>query len=137
MSGGSRSLSVLVMAAWLIFFTMVDASKNEPPKVKPTPARLKGMKAAVADLEKGVLKQKEYPPLPYQAAYLNFIRLLKSKCGVEWDVINSTSVSQELLDEVGGYNVVMRADVEHRFGREIFAKLRKKAGVVLPQEPNA
>ncbi len=122
--------STLVMVALLVFCTNLDASHNERAKSKLSPARLKGMKVAIADLEKGVLKQKEYPPLPYPPRYPVFIRLLESECGLEWEVIRSPRDSKQLREEIGGYNDIMRAEIEHRFGREIFAKLQKRAGVV-------
>jgi hypothetical protein len=111
------------------------AAKNKGGQdpAKPDPARLKGMKAAVADLEKGVLKQKEYPPLPYGSDHSKFVRLLKSECGVEWQVVKTgeSTPSKEsraaLRRETAGYNAVMRAEIEQRFGRDILNKLMKKA----------
>ena len=85
------------------------------------------MKAAIADLEKGVLKQKEYPPLPYPPHYQDYIRLLKSEARVEWEVVRSPADSKQLREEVDGYNDVMRAEIQHRFGSDIFQKLRLKS----------
>jgi hypothetical protein len=39
---------------------------------------------------------------------------------VEWEVIESRENSEELREEVGGYNDVMQVEIEHRHGRDIF-----------------
>jgi hypothetical protein len=101
-------------------------AKDKPEGTSPS--RLKGMKAAIADLEKGTVKQKEYPALPYSPSHREFIRLLKKECAVEWQVVKSPdSSSKQLREEVDGYNDVMRAEIRHRFGSDIFEKLHRKA----------
>src|SRR5262249_2601859 len=87
-------------------------------------ARLKGMRDALADLEKGFVKQKDYNDRPDSLAWGNFARLLTKECGVVWETVQRDKISQE---EMGGYNDVMRAEIEHRFGRGIFEKLWKQA----------
>jgi hypothetical protein len=42
----------------------VNANAEGPSKNKLGEARIKGMRAAIIDIEKNVLKQKEYPPIP-------------------------------------------------------------------------
>ena len=113
----------------IVMLLAAPCSALDTPE-KPNPARLKGMKSAIADLEKGITKQKEYPALPYSPHYQDYIRLLKKECGVEWQVIKSPGDSRKkktLSEEVGGYNDVMRAEISHRFGSDIFEKLHKKA----------
>jgi hypothetical protein len=113
--------------ATLLALAAAVAAPDDSPETKPSASRLQGMKAAISDLENGVLKQKEYPALLYPPHYPKFIRLLKSECHVEWEVIESRADSDKLREEVGGYNDVMRAEIEHRYGRDIFEKLRKRA----------
>ncbi|HZY86467.1 MAG TPA: hypothetical protein VFE78_16655 [Gemmataceae bacterium] len=98
-------------------------------------ARQKGRQAAEDDLKKGLLKQKEYPPLPYSLQMMRFIKLMKSECGVEWEVVSSKEDSKELREEVAGYNEVMRTAIEKRFGPDVFARLRKKAEENTPAAP--
>jgi hypothetical protein len=98
-------------------------------------ARQKGRQAAEDDLKKGLLKQKEYPPLPYSLQMMRFIKLMKSECGVEWEVVSSKEGSKELREEVAGYNEVMRAAIEKRFGADVFARLHKKAEENKPAAP--
>jgi hypothetical protein len=104
---------------------------------KPGNARQKGRLAAEDDLKKGTLKQKEYPPLPYSLQMMRFIRLIKSECGVEWEVVSSKEDSKELREEVAGYNEVMRAAIEKRFGPDVFARLQEKAEENNPAPPGA
>jgi hypothetical protein len=84
--------------------------------------------AAEQDLANGVLKQKEFPPLPYSLQQMKYIKLIKEECGVEWEVVRGPSDSKELREEVAGYNEVMRAEIGRRFGGDVFAKLQEKAG---------
>lgn len=122
-----RRLVVVFVVVACVSGTLASALKAADGMAKPSPARLTGMRAAIDDLANGSLRQKEYPPLPYPPGYPDFIQLLRSECGVEWQVIDSPVFAKELRDEVGGYNDVMPAEIEHRFGRDIFEKLRKKA----------
>ena len=97
-----------------------------PAKQKPPDQdRLNGMQAALTDLQAGKLKQKSFPipPPPWHGQYLE---LLKEECGVEWETLKGQA-NLKRITELGGYNDVMRAEIEHRFGRGIFDKLEKKA----------
>jgi hypothetical protein len=123
----SLYFAVVSLVGILVLTSMADEPKGELTKAKISPARLKGMQAAIADLEKGVIKQKEYPPLPYPPYYPAFIRLLKSECGVAWEVVSSRTQSKDLRERMGGYNDLMRAEIEHRFGRDIFKNLIDRA----------
>lgn len=105
------------------------AAPTPPPQrgpAKMSEARLKGMQDALRDLSDGRLVQKEYPPKPYSPSHPSFIKLLESECGVEWRVINKKR-EKGLQEEVNGYNDLMRAEIEHRFGREIFQELHDRA----------
>src|SRR5437870_8424019 len=56
------------------------------------PARLEGMKAALADIEKGALKLRVVPPPapPWEADY---VKLVKEKCGVEFIYVDDKESS--------------------------------------------
>jgi hypothetical protein len=96
----------------------------KPAEKKVSEARLKGMRDALADLEKGFVKQKDYNDRPDDLASINFARLMTKECGVNWERMGSQEIS---VEEMGGYNDVMRVEIEHRFGRGICEKLRKQA----------
>jgi len=101
-----------------------DAPKAEPDKKKPDPDRLKGMKAAVADIEVGKLKLK-YPPLPAPAWHGVYIDLVKKECGVDHELVREFTGKPGI--EMRGYNDVMTVEIEYRFGKGILDKLREKA----------
>jgi hypothetical protein len=90
-------------------------------------ARTRGAEAAKQDIANGVLKDKEYPPLPYSLQEINYIRLMKAECGVEREAVQGPTDSPELRAEVAGYNEVMHAEIARRFGADIFEKMREKA----------
>jgi hypothetical protein len=88
--------------------------------------KAKGARDAERDLERGVLKLKEYPPLPYSRAQIRYIRLLKERCGVEHEVLGPGD-EQELRAEAAAYNGVMTGAIRQKFGADILAKLRAEA----------
>jgi hypothetical protein len=49
--------------------------------------------------------------------------------------VSSKEDAKELREEVAGYNEVMRAAIEKRFGSDVFARLRKKAEENNPAAP--
>jgi hypothetical protein len=89
-----------------------------------TRARLKGMKAALADLEAGKLKLKSFP-LADPAWQGRYVALLKQKYGVTYEVFTGYALDTTLA-ELRGYNAVMRMEIEHRFGEGVLAKLQKQ-----------
>jgi hypothetical protein len=117
----------VILAAVLVVFCGAPAgagpsevAQGGAGKGKPSPGRLKGMKEALADVEKGSLKQL-FPPAPFPPDHPEYVKLLKQECGVE------SEVDSKAVDEMNGYNDVMRAEIEHRFGRGILDQLQKKA----------
>jgi hypothetical protein len=90
--------------------------------------RAQGTAAATQDIANDVLKQKEYPPLPSPAWHAQYVKLLKERCIVEWEVVQGpANISDSLREEVNAYNEVMRAEIERRFGADIFEKLQAEA----------
>jgi hypothetical protein len=90
-------------------------------------AKAKGRRDAEDDIAQGILKEKEYPPLPYSLQEINYIKLLRSECGVVREVITAPKDSKEIREEVAGYNEVVHAELQRRFGADIIQKLRAKA----------
>jgi len=106
-----------------------EAKKGEGAKGKVNPDRLKGVKAALADIEAGMLKQM-WPPFPDSAQQRRYTDLLLKECGIDGkagpdgaDLVGPGPG----VDHMRGYNDVMRAEIEFRFGAGIMEKLRKKA----------
>jgi hypothetical protein len=86
----------------------------------------KGLRDAERDREKGILKLKEYPPLPYSLDEIRYNKLLKERCGVEHEVLGPGD-EQELRAEAQAYNSVMTAAIRKKFGDDILARLREEA----------
>jgi len=120
--------ALLVLLGWLIVSPLPgDPPQGDPGKVKPTAARLKGMKDALADIEKGQLKQKEFA-LPDPAWFGQYRQLLKKECAVDWVTVDKSSDEpKNPRAEIDGYNDVMRVEIEHRYGKGILEKLHEKA----------
>ena len=97
----------------------------QPDKNQPNLYRLKGMKAAIADIEAGKLRQKS-GSLPDPPWHRRYVELLNEKCRVRWETITDKPTAK-LIAEMGGYNDVMRVEIEDRFGRDILDTLRNKA----------
>jgi hypothetical protein len=97
----------------------------ESDKKQPNAYRVKGMKAAIADIEAGKLKQRS-GALPDPPWHRRYVELLDKECGVEWETI-TVKPTAKLIAEMGGYNDVMRVEIDDRFGRGILDKLSKKA----------
>jgi hypothetical protein len=53
--------------------------------------------------------------------------LLRAKCGVEYEVISTPSFSEDLKQEVWGWNETMRAEIKRKFGPDIFQQLNEEA----------
>jgi hypothetical protein len=83
------------------------------------------MKAAVADIEKGLLRQKEFP-LPDPGWFKGYVELLRTECGVEWETVDPKGDNRGRA-ELDGYNDVMRVEIEHRYEGGILDKLKKRA----------
>jgi hypothetical protein len=92
---------------------------------KPDPDRVKGLKAAVTDVETGVLRL-ILPPAPAPLSQLEYAKLLRTEYGVEATTAGfGPAEGGEKAD--GGYNDVMRAEIEHRFGAGVLDRLQKRA----------
>ena len=89
-------------------------------------ARATGKAAAEEDLKRGILKQKEYPAETDSLQKMKFIKLLKSECGVEWEVVQQPGGSETLRAEVDGYNAVMAGELRQKFGLDIFERIYQK-----------
>ncbi len=123
-------LFVCVLAVAALAGLCTQPARPGPPmglqdKKQPNPYRLKGMKAAIADIELEKLKQKS-GALPDPPWHRRYVELLSDECGVEWETVTDKPTTK-LIAEMRGYNDVMRAEIEDRFGPNILDKLRKKA----------
>jgi len=101
----------------------VAEPRAEAARTKVNPQRLKGMKAAVADIEGGLLRMRQIPP-PAPPWYSEYLELLKKECGLE--LINVDTSNDKVLAEMHAYNDVMLLEIEHRHGKGILNKLGER-----------
>ena len=123
-----RNVVIVLLVLWcgtLVVGAAAELRQPDPKKTKANPARVKGMKAAVADIEAGKLKQKSFP-LPDPVWHGRYVELLKNECGVEWEPVTDKA-TDELIASMRGYNDVMLVEIEYRFGQGILNKLNDKA----------
>lgn len=114
----------LTASAAVAFQAAADESKDGSGPGKSDPHRVKGMKAAVADIEADMLRLK-VPPLPAPAWHETYLALLKKEFGIEAEhVVEFTGPAGR---ELHGYNAVMTLEIEHRFGKGVLDKMREKA----------
>ena len=117
-----------LLALWLLAAAPNLSAAEGVAKVKPAdPDRIAGMKEALADLEKGFLKIKGVPPpsSPWEDEYR---KLLKQECGIDNVYVSYEETSTPKLQaRMEGYNDLMLLEIEHRYGRDIFERLGKKA----------
>jgi hypothetical protein len=115
----------------LAIFLAVGAARAADDRSKPDPDRLKGMKAAVSDVEKGLLKL-IVPPTPAPVWELEYHELLKRECGVEVTTAGFGPAEGGAKADKG-YDDVKLAEIEHRFGVGILEKLQKRADASLKE----
>lgn len=87
-----------------------------------------GVEGARESIRLDQLVLKEYPPLPYPPGHNLYTALLKSECNVESVVGRPGDVpEQQFIEQVRGWNSVMRAEIEKRFGADVFERLQAEA----------
>jgi hypothetical protein len=95
-------------------------------KARILAARARGEKEAAEEIAAGRLKIKEYPPLPAPAWHGDYVRLLKTRCGVDYQVpqLPPDVPENDFIEEIHGFNAVMMAEIRKRFGDHIFDELQ-------------
>jgi hypothetical protein len=91
-------------------------------------AQQKGVREATESVAAGVLKLKEYPPLPAPAQHGEYIKLLQEK-GIGYEVMSlPTGVADaDFRAEIQGWNEVMQAEIQKKLGPTFLADLREEA----------
>jgi hypothetical protein len=89
----------------------------------------KGAKEAADAIAAGSLKLKEYPPLPYPPGHGQYVQLLRERCGVECEIpkLPQGVDKADFIQEVRGWNDLMRAEIKRKHGADIFDRLSKEA----------
>ena len=89
----------------------------------------KGINEATEAVAAGVLKLKEYPPLPSPPGHGEYVKLLQQRCGVGYEVSSLPPGVPEadFIQEVRGWNEVIEAEVKRKHGAGIFEELNEEA----------
>jgi hypothetical protein len=117
---GGLTVAVLALAAGCTFTSgPVGASAGHA----------KGVADAKAAIAAGTLKLKEYPPLPSPAWQGEYVKLLKERCGVGYEVpgLPPGVAEADFIQEVRGWNETMQAAIEQKCGNGILAQLHEEA----------
>jgi hypothetical protein len=109
-----------------MFFACIEgghsSAQPKPPEVaKIKPERARAMKAAIADIEAGTLRQTLVYPFAPPAFIGQYGDLARKEYGIE------IHLTRDLIDDGNGYNDVMRVEIEHRFGHGVLTKLIERA----------
>jgi hypothetical protein len=87
-----------------------------------------GAAAARQSIEQDILVLKEYPPLPYPPGHNFYVALLEKECGVKSIVGKPGDTPEDqFIQQVQGWNSVMRPEIQRRFGEDIFERLEVEA----------
>ena len=126
-----RPVSVVVCALVCVAGCSAKATDGSSGRsvVERRSDRDKGGRAAERSIAADILKLREYPPLPYPPGHAEFVKLLRERCGVGWEVVRlpAGGSSVGLSQEVQGWNDVMRTEIRRRFGADIFTRLDEEA----------
>ncbi len=107
-----------------------DAEQNDAPELSSGPTGYeKGAKEAATAIAAGNLKLREYPPLPYPPGHQEYVKLLRERCGIEYEVPKlPPGVDKTVfIQEVRGWNDVMNAEIKRTHGADIFEQLHEEA----------
>ena len=104
------------------------ARQNAVSKVETLSAFDTGAAAARLSIEQDRLLLKEYPPLPYPPGQNFYVELLEKECGVKSIVGKPGDTPEEqFIQQMRGWNSVMRPEIQRRFGEDIFERLQAEA----------
>lgn len=129
LTAGAVSLSALLLGCPQAPPPPVNGQAGGNREASDRSARDRGAREATEAVAAGQLKLKEYPALPSPPGHGEYIRLLKERCGVEYEVPRlPPGVSEaDFIQEVRGWNEVMEGEVRKRFGAGILDDLHKEA----------
>lgn len=104
------------------------ARQDVASKVETLSAFDTGAAAARLSIEQDRLLLKEYPPLPYPPGQNFYVELLEKECGVKSIVGKPGDTPEEqFIQQMRGWNSVMRPEIQRRFGEDIFERLQAEA----------
>ena len=128
MAAVNRPLALAVCLGALALLTgcLLDPSGEGTSRAA---ARDRGAREAAKAVAAGTLRLKEYPPPPASAVHGEYIKLLQEKCGVGYESLSLPPgiAEADFRAEVAGWNEVMTAEINRKFGAGILGQLREEA----------
>jgi hypothetical protein len=122
-----RMLSVAILLA--VALARVDTATNAP--ASPRYAYESGKVEAKEDLRRNILKLRTYgSPMD---GYDRYEATLRSQYRIETEWVEGCEPSEEVMENARGYNEVMTAEIERRYGKSVLARVR--AAAVRPVYP--
>lgn len=126
------SAVIALLVCGIVVFTCYrrrrPAPVSLPPAVSRSPAdgwKQKGAAEARRDIARGIRKIKAHG-LPNEWIG-EFGLLLEKRCGARMDPVAGCVVTEQLENEVEGYNAVMAEELRRRFGPDILDRLENEA----------
>lgn len=131
MAPSCRCFNALVISAFCLFWLGCEKTptgKSQLGSAYRSPAA-KGEREAEEAILNGKLVLKQYPPLPYPPGQQIYVRLLKTRCGVESVSLPSDYPGEpkQIREEVAAWNAVMKKEIRRQFGDGIFEDLETQA----------
>ena len=113
-----------------------SGNASPTPSTDTSPSAEKGAREARTSIAAGHLKFREWPPMPYPAAYQEYVALLRERCHVEYEVSGPPAgvAEADFRKEVTAWNMVMNAEIERRFGADILVRLHADAQKIWKEE---
>lgn len=111
---------ILLTVLGLIVSTLTGFGENE----KPTAALVLGQADARRDLAAGKLGVETFGLL--RRDHADFRSILKERYGIEIHVVAGCVVNSTITGHATGYNQIMNAEIEKRFGKNLFERVWKE-----------
>lgn len=111
---------LLLTVLCLIVSTLTGFGEEE----KPTAAYVLGQTDARRDLAAGKLGIETFGFLRIEHA--DFRSILKERYGIETHVVAGCIVNSTITGHASGYNAIMNAEIEKRFGKNLFERVWKE-----------
>ena len=131
MAPSCRYFNALVISAFCLFGLGCERNPTGGSQLGSTieSPTSKGEREAEEAILTGKLVLKQYPPLPYPPGQQIYVRLLKSRCGVESESLPSDYPGdpKQTREEVAAWNAIMKKEIRRQFGDGIFEELEALA----------
>ena len=126
----------LVILYLLAMLAGCQQQKESSARRTKADARKVGAASAHQAIERGdPLVLKEYPPLPYPPGHNIYTDLLEERCQVLWKSVRPGELpEEEFIQQVQGWNVVVKEEIRNRYGPTIMDDLYNESQQLFRQQ---